>query len=406
MNPILKSILVLLSFAVCAGTSYGVYQYSTLLSETEEEAKEKPPQAVEATRIVRQKIADRVQLVGTLEANAVAIIRPRSAGYITELPYDVSDYVEAGQMVVKLDQSHAQEAYLQAEATWTVRKKERDASQTQLNQLVKNLDRYQKLRQAGTITQQELEEVQAEHDVAEANRDLQEAMVKQAESAKQAAELMKNECVITTSISGYVAERMAEVGDLAAPVDVLLRIIDLSSVYTVVHIVEKDFGKIREDQTARVEVDAYPGKVFEGKVERIAPQIDIETRTAAVRIQIENLEGYLKPGMYARVSLQFAEKPDANVIPLATILEEEGESYVFIADENTSIVRKQTIETGIVDGEQVEVKQGLAPEDWIITLGNRLVKDGDRVDVKRVEQPEVPPGLYPVPKSLEVLGAE
>jgi RND family efflux transporter MFP subunit len=291
-------------------------------------------------------------------------------------------------------------------ATWEVRKKERDASQTQLNQLAKNLERYQKLRKAGTITQQELEEVQAEHDVAAANRELQDAMVKQAESARQAAALMKKECVITTSISGYVAERMAEVGDLAAPVDVLMRIIDLGSVYTVVHIVEKDFGKIRADQTARVEVDAYPGKVFEGKVERISPQIDIETRTAAVRIQIENLEGSLKPGMYARVSLQFEEKANANVIPLATILEEEGESYVYIADEKTSVVRKQTIETGIVDGELVEVKRGIAPEDWIVTLGNRLVKDGDRVDVMRVEQPEVPPGLYPAPQSLEVLGAE
>ena len=149
--------------------------------------------------------------------------------------------------------------------------------------------------------------------------------------------------------------------------------------------------------------------MFEGKVERIAPQIDIETRTAAVKIQIENPHGYLKPGMYARVSLEFAEKPDASVIPLATVLEADGESYVYVADKadaETTIVRKQPIETGIVDGEQVEVIQGISPDDLIITLGNRLVKDGDRVEVMHVEEAGDPPGNYGPPKDLEILGAE
>jgi RND family efflux transporter MFP subunit len=409
MTSLLKPILVLLSFAVCAGASYSVYQYTTLLSETEQPPKARKPQAVEATRIAKQKIADRVELVGTLEADAEANIRPRSAGYIKKLPYDVGDYVEAGEVVVELDQSQAEEAKIQADHALAVRNEELKASNTRFEQLDNTLKRYEELKRKNTITQQQLDDMKAQRDVAEANRDLAQAMVKQAESAQKAARLMKDECLIKTSISGYVAERLAEVGDLAAPVDVLMRIVDLSSVYTVVHVVEKDYDKVRVNQLARVEVDAYPGKVFEGKVERIAPQIDIETRTAAVKIQIENLEGYLKPGMYARVSLQFEEKPDANVIPLATVLEEEGQSYVYIADsadEETTIVRKQAIQLGIIDGERVEVIQGIAPDDLIITLGNRLVKEGDRVEVKRVAEPDEASENYGPPKELEILGAE
>ena len=113
--------------------------------------------------------------------------------------------------------------------------------------------------------------------------------------------------------------------------------------------------------------------------------------------------------MYARVSLEFAEKPDASVIPLATVLEADGESFVYVADKadaETTIVRKQPIETGIVDAEQVEVTQGISPDDLIISLGNRLVKDGDQVQVMRVEEAGVPPGNYGPPKDLEILGAE
>lgn len=409
MTSLLKLLFVLLSFAVCAGASFGVYHYSTLLSETKQPPKPKKPQAVEATRVAKQKIADRVELVGTLEADAEANIRPRSAGYIKKLPYDVGDYVEAGEVVVELDQSQAEEAKTQADHALTVREKELKASKTRFEQLDATLERYKELKKKNTITQQQLDDMQAQRDVAEANRDLAQAMVEQAKSAQKAAQLMKDECQIKTSISGYVAERLAEVGDLAAPVDVLLRIVDLSSVYTVVHVVEKDYDKVRVDQLARVEVDAYPGKVFEGKVERIAPQIDIETRTAAVKIQIENLEGYLKPGMYARVSLQFEEKPETNVLPLATILEEEGQSYVYIADaadEETTIVRKQTIQLGIIDGEQVEVLQGITADDLVITLGNRLVKDGDQVDVKRVEGSDEASENFGPPKELEILGAK
>jgi len=69
-------------------------------------------------------------------------------------------------------------------------------------------------------------------------------------------------------------------------------------------------------------------------------------------------------------------------------------------------VRKQTIRTGIIDGEQVEVTQGISSDDAIVTLGNRLVKDGDRVDVKRIDVPDDSAGNYGPPKDLEILGAE
>ncbi|MBD3675761.1 MAG: efflux RND transporter periplasmic adaptor subunit [Planctomycetaceae bacterium] len=381
MNTTVKAFLMMLSVAVCAGVSYAVYQYSELKSQTAETKREKVPQAVEVITLQQQPISDRIELVGTLQPNAATTLRPKSNGYITEIRHDIGEFVEAEEVVVELDKSRAHEMVAQAEAALKVSEAQLKASQTQLKEQQDNLSRIQKLYESNVVTKQELLTAESQKKLADAEVELNQAMVDQAKSAVLSAKIDLKECSIATTMPGYVAERFAEPGDLADSATILMRLVDISSVYTVVNVTERDYDKIKENQTARIEVDAYPGKSFEGFVESIAPQIDIETRTAAVKIRIENEESYLKPGMYARVSLLCGERPEANVIPLATVLEENGKPYVYVVDPKTSTANKQIIEKGIIDGNLVEVKQGLSTDDRIVTLGNRLITDGETVTV-------------------------
>lgn len=385
MNAIAKAFLMMLSVAVCAGVSYAVYQYSEQASQSPDAKREKVPQAVEVTTVKQQPISDRIELVGTLEPNATTSLRPRTNGYITKIHYDIGDYVEVpiGQevVIIELDKSRALEMIEQANAAKEVSQAQLGASELRQREQARNLSRIQKLFDSNVVTKQELQSAEFQKNLADVEVILQQGVDKQAESAILSAKLDLKDCSITTTMSGYVAERFAEPGDLADSATVLMRLVDLSSVYTVVHVTERDYDKIKEDQTARIEVDAYPGKSFQGFVETIAPQIDIETRTAAVKIRIDNEEAYLKPGMYARVSLLCGEHPAANVIPLATVLEENGKPYVYVVDPKTSVAQKQIIEKGIIDGNLVQVKKGLSDDDQIVTLGNRLITDGETVTV-------------------------
>ena len=201
---------------------------------------------------------------------------------------------------------------------------------------------------------------------------LEEARLSQAQADLERSRLTLEELQIRSPVSGFVAERNVEVGDLARAEDILLRIVDLSTVRTVVNVVERDYGKVRVGQQATIRVDAVPAKSFPGIVVSKAPVLDPGTRTARVMIEIRNPDLLLRPGMHARVTIVADRHRDALVIPLSAMLERDGEQFVFEVDAD-STARRRTVSTGIRDGDVIEVRQGLSPESRVITLGSRLV---------------------------------
>jgi RND family efflux transporter MFP subunit len=380
----MKSIFNYLSLAtimiVCGAVGYAVYLKSLAVSQ---EAPPKPtptPMVVEVTSLQQRAISDRVELVGSLEAVLRGQIKARAAGYIKKIPYDLGDFVEAGALVVELDNLKAREAFKESEAALKVAQAQRDSSLARERNLRTKLANYQELQRKNVLTRQQLEDLSSEHEVALAEVDLNRALVAQAESALETNRLILEETKIKSAFSGYVAERMCEVGDLADPNVPLLSVVNLDVIRTVVHIVERDYDKIKLGQRAVVRVDAYPGMEFAGKVIRIAPRIDLETRTAPIQIEIRNPEAYLKPGMYARVSLQFEEREHANVVPLATIQHDRDERFVFLVRPDDQTIERRNVRVGIEDAQYAEIREGLSRDDQIVALGSRLIREGDRVD--------------------------
>jgi len=194
------------------------------------------------------------------------------------------------------------------------------------------------------------------------------------------AEAALSELRIATPIAGIVAERTVEVGDLAKSEEVLLRIVNLKRIRTVVHIVERDYEKIRTGQPAVIGVDSVPDMTFNGTVIARAPVIDPETRTARVMIEIDNKGEQLKPGMHARVTIVASHRDDAQVVPISALQERNGQQFVFVSHAGT-VARRCSVTTGIRDGELVEILTGIEPAAAVITLGSRLVQDGSSIHV-------------------------
>ncbi|WP_166819728.1 efflux RND transporter periplasmic adaptor subunit [Thalassoroseus pseudoceratinae] len=382
MKIILKTLTALVSICVAGGLGWMIYNQSVELVAKEVPPVKKQPVAVEVMPVAQRVIADRAELVGSLMAGSEVQILARRDGYITDIPFDVGDTIARGEVIVVLDDREQVELVAGAKAALVVAEAQKRAQDAQEELAESIYNRNKRLRDRNAATEEEFTQAEAQWRIAVAQRELEEARVKQAQSEIDRTTLALTDSKILAPMSGVVAERMVDVGDLAKPDVPLLRIVSYRKVHTVVHVVEKDYPRVKVGQQATIQVDAFPHQEFSGKVIRKAPVLNPGTRTAAVEIEIPNPDLQLKPGMHARVSLIFVER-EATVLPMAAITKKDDKPAVLVLnrpkDGENPTVRVQEIVTGIEDGELTEVISGVAPDEQIVTLGVRVVKNGQEV---------------------------
>lgn len=377
----MKPVAAVLVLAASLAVGWFVYRNSVSRMEAKSTASSPPSLAVQVMKVQRRRMEERVDLVGSLQANATVTIRAKTTGYVTRLPFDVGDRVKAGQLLVELDTTRHQELVSRAEAALKVSKAQLRAQETRRSQAIKERDRQNLLAKSRVSTAEQQEAAAASLSIAEAEFDLEQARVDQAESDLLRSQLSLEETRVIAPMDGFVASRLVDSGDLADPAKDLLQIVDLSKVRTVVHVVEKDYEKIQQGngQTATVRVDAFPKETFRGVVVRKAPVLDPQTRTAAVQIEIPNPRLLLKPGMHARVSIVYSVHNDAEVIPLASLVEHGEKPALYVVEGNPPTTVLHEVQTGLNDGEMVEIISGLDDDDRVVTLGTRLIQHGQKV---------------------------
>jgi len=382
MNKLKYIFLVPLSVAVCTYVGWTVYQDSLAHAKPtgkKDKNRQKLAVSVEVTRVQRRAIEDRIELVGSMEPIAQVEIRSRISGYIKKLTLDVGDTVKKGDVVVELDDSRHQESVSEATAALKVAEAQLKSSRAKQDLAEKRLKRFEQLARTGVATNQETEEAAAEVEISKTEVELQLARLAEAAAILGNSKLALEETKIYAQADGVVSKRWVEAGDLAKPDVPLLEIVDLSRARTNVNVVEKDYPKVQVDQVATLHCDAFPDKTFIGKVVRKAPVLDAETRTATVFIEIENPQSLLKPGMYARVSIVFSTRQKADVVPIAALIERDENSAIFVVTGDPPVSNLHEVETGIVDGESVEILSGISENDRVVTLGSRVIQPGQRV---------------------------
>jgi RND family efflux transporter MFP subunit len=141
-------------------------------------------------------------------------------------------------------------------------------------------------------------------------------------------------------------------------------------------VVEKDLRLVNAGDQATIEVDAYPGEIFRGRIARVSPVLDPATRTASMEVEIPNVDFRLKPGMYARVVLMIEERENALLVPKISVVDVDGKRGVFVADADNK-ARFLPVKLGLEDAERIEIVEGLKAGDQIITAGAGSLRVGD-----------------------------
>jgi len=389
----MKFIVLPCVLASCLGIGWAVFVDSQHRAETDLPLSRGELVAVEVVGLQTRDIEESLELVGSLEAGRDVEIRSRVSGQIMELTVDVGDRITAGQELVRIDASEQRELVRRAEAAKQVAIAERGAQELRVTAAGQEHRRQRDLRSQGVGTAQQLEAAESKLGIAKAELRLSASKVEQAESELERSRLAVAERRIESPLSGRVASRMVQVGDLAKSDLGLLRIVDLSTVRTTLHVGESDYRELRRGQRAEVRVDTFPDAVFVGHVERLAPVLDPETRTAVVYVAVENSRGLLKPGMYARVRVVLDRHEGASVVPLSAVVDSQGRKTIFVVSGDGQSVRQVEVRLGLTAGDGlVEVLDGLEPADRVVTLGSHLVQDGQQVElVELVDEPSAAP---------------
>ena len=298
-----------------------------------------------ATRAVEASYTGTAALEPRGESQVVA----KTSGVALGVLVEEGQSVRAGQPLVRLDPDRARLAVAQAEA--------------QMHKLENNYRRAQQL-----VGQQMI----SANDVDQIKYDLENA---RAQHRMAALEL--SYATVTAPISGVIASRSIKTGNFVQINTPIFRIVDDSRLEATLNVPERELATLKAGQPVSLTVDALPGQTFTGTVDRIAPVVDSGSGTFRVVSTFEG-GGLLQPGMFGRIRIGYDQRADALVVPRTALLDDEGDPAVFVVREDKAV--RVPVKLGYMDGEWVEVREGLKVGDGVVTAGKIALRDGTAVE--------------------------
>lgn len=316
--------------------------------------------------------ADGLRAPGVVEPNTYKqiIVTPLVAGRITRVAAELGQLIKRGQTIAEIfspELADSQTRYVTARAELEAHEQE--------------LARTEKLVTLGAASKQELEHIHAEHASRLAEvQSIASRLRLLGLSAKTIESLGPGSAIDSTTgvpapIDGVVTQRNANVGANVDPSTQLFTIVDLSTVWVVAEVFEKDFDHVRVGSQATITTRAYPGLALRGRVSYIDPQLNVETRTAKVRIEVPNAPNQLRLGMYADALLSVADGASAPSIPRTAVQNVGDRTVVYLANVNeTGKFVEREVRLGPTTGDRVSILTGLRSGDLVVTEGSFFLR--------------------------------
>lgn len=281
-----------------------------------------------------------------VEAYAKNNIAPQSPSRIQKIYVEVGDFVRAGQIVAKMD--------------------EVSLNQSKLSMANDSLEysRIKKLYEQGGVSKSDFDAMELKYNV----------------TRSQYQNLLEN-TILRSPVSGVITARNYDQGDMygGSPIYVVEQI---TPVKLYVGISEMDYTRVKKNDTVTLTADALPGKIFTGRIARIYPTIDAATHTFTAEVNVANRDRLLRPGMYARVTVNFGSNHSI-VVPDDCVVKQQGSGVrsVFVL-QNDNTVKEIVVTLGRHFGTEYEILSGVAEGDKVVVKGQASLKNGSKVNVQ------------------------
>ena len=301
---------------------------------------------VSVAQVFVREVPQEAVYTSTVQAYVKNNIAPQTAGRITKINVEIGDFVKEGQVLAEIDKAQLLQAQLQLQ-----------------NQEVE-LQRLKSLYEEGGLSQSDYDAMQLQYNVLKT----------------QVNNLIEN-TTLRSPINGVITARNYDVGDMYAMSMPLFTVEQIVPVKLLIGVSETDYSKVKKGDSVTVTADAIPDKTFYGKVNRIYPTVDPATRTFTVEVKIDNTYKTLRPGMFARATVNFGSNNNV-VIPDVAVVKQQGsgERFVYVLNEDNTVTYKKVV-LGRRMGAEYEVLEGLQDGDKIVIGGQIRLKDGVKVIV-------------------------
>ncbi len=348
---------------------------------------QRPVVAVEVVKVAASTVIDRVEVIGSLSPKFGADVKSEYTGIVTEVYVTEWVKVNRGDPLARLDTREAELVLKKARTAVEIAKVNLMQAEVAAHRANREYERALKLKEVGLITQQNLEDALTEKEVAAVRISAAKAQIRAAEEDVEYAKTRLSKAIIRSPREGIVSWRNVNVGDFVGEMGAkpMFRIVDNRLMEVTVTVPSGGMGAVRMGQALTFSTDAIPGKTFTGKVMFINPTVNEADRSVRVMAEVDNPSGQLKGGLFVKGQILTGKRTGVIKIPRIALLSWDvaaAKAEIFVV--NDDIVHRRTVRTGKIAGDQVEIKSGLASGQRVITRGGFNVKDGDKVNVTRV----------------------
>lgn len=385
-------------------------------SKKKEEVKEEAAVPVKVMKTAKSNIEDIVTFTGQIEAGDEVKVVGKISGRVKEVNFEIGDYVQAGEPLVILETDELYDQLSQAEATLASAKANLAANESgslpqQLEQaksafeqaeanyfnVKADYERMKALYEADAISRQAFDGMELKYKVAKsqyesAKEQLKlteerlpknvEALRAQVAQAQAAVDLIKTNIensVIKAPVSGMISSKQIQPGEMCQAGAPLGAVVNIDRVKVVINVPEEDINKLKDGQEATVNVDALgnEGRI-KSKISIVSPASGA-SRLFQVKIEMENKDHRLKPGMFANVNVVRGIKENVITIPKDAVLIKKHGNVVYVVKEGKA--EERLVKVGVTNGDRVEITEGLKEGETVVTSGQNMLTEGSAVKI-------------------------
>jgi len=318
---------------------------------------------IEVEEVRMGRLAGTVDTPAEVRADPDHVVRiaPLSPGRIEEVRAELGGLVHRGDELARLRSNDLGEARAQLES-----------ARTAVEVAQQNLHRQETLRTQGIVSERSLEEARLRLTEAQSARDAAAARLEVFDAGEGRGASLS----LTSPMDGVIVQREATRGQTVGPDDLLFTIADLARVWVVGQVSESEVGSVAIGARATLTLRAYPGRTWSGALSYIAPLIDERSRTLMVRIELDNPDGALRPGLFGTLHVEggAASEEVVPIVPSSAVTEVDGRSIVFVPGQDARTFRAIPVLTGRPSADEVEVLKGLAAGQRVVTRGTFVLK--------------------------------
>lgn len=404
MKQVKRTIIILVIIGVAG---LGVFRAAQVISAKKDEkrADQRQTPLVEVAPVSQGLVEEKISRVGDIVPFYQVTIYSKVQGWVEKVNVREGDRVKAGDVLVTMDAREADAGVAQALANLEasqarlkqVKATSEETIQAQIQQTKANLDfadadykRLQELFQKNFISRQQLDDSRTKYNVAKSTYDLAlnslskktwendialaDAQVRQAKASLDLAQAQLANLRIVSPMDGGVIKRYVDPGTMVKDTTPILNLIDLGQVKMVLNVIEREFILLRKGQSVQITTTAFPGRTFQGQIAVITPALDPQSRTAEIQIAIPNPGYVLNPGMFGRAEILLRSTPNALLVPIQAVANDDEKDFVYIYKDGKAI--RRPIQKGLTQDTVVEVAKGLLAGEQVIVSGAGTLKDG------------------------------